>query len=148
MYVRYGVFGMAKKPGKANLRKAIDDSGGVIGDIAKHFDVTRRTIYRWLDHYEMRGVLDAARADMRVVAKDVMYQTLVSEPDPDDDKAKDRQVKVAQFTLNYMGSDGEFITVSPDVMRLLPLIGMTVESASSLFEEMIREAARQKQVAA
>lgn len=139
---------MAKKPGKANLRKAIEDCGGGIGDIAKHFSVTRRTIYRWLDHYEMRDDLEAARSDMRMVAKDVMYQTLMSEPDDDDHKSLDRRVKVAQFTLNYMGQDGEFIPISPDVMRLLPVLGMTVESASSLFEDMIREAARQKQVAA
>ncbi len=139
---------MAKRPGKANFRKAIKDCGGGIGDIAKHFRVDRRTVYRWLDHYALRDTLDDARSDMRVVAKDVMYQTLMSEPDADDHKSLDRRVGVAKFTLNYMGQDGEFIPISPDVMRLLPALGMTVESASSLFEDMIREAARQKQVAA
>jgi transposase-like protein len=139
---------MAKRPGRVNLRNAIKDCGGVISEVANHYSVAPRTIYRWLDHYDLRGVVDGARNDMRVVAKDVMYQTLMSEPELDDHKALDRRVGVAKFTLTNMGSDGEFITVSPDVMRLLPLIGMTVESASSLFEDMVREAARQKQLVA
>lgn len=138
---------MARKPGSASLRKAIRDHGGVISEIANYYEVSRRTIYNWMDHYELRDEIKKARAQMRDVAEDVMYQVLIDEPAPDDDKAKDRQVAVAKFTLSNTNQRGEFVPISDEVLRLLPRIGMTLDDAAQIFEDMIREAARQKMAA-
>lgn len=128
------------RPGKANLRKVITETGGVIGDIAAHFRVSKRTIYNWMDHYELRGVAKECQMALRDVAQDIIYEELMSD-DPD---RKDSRVKTAQFVMTHVTKAGEFITVSDEVLRLLPFIGMTLDDAASIFEEMVREAAKQK----
>jgi len=136
-------------PGKANLRHAISLHGGVVSEIASHFEVTRTTVYNWLDHYDLRDEIHKSRTQMRDVAEDVMYQVLISDPRSaeDPDKALDRQIGVAKFTLQNTKTDGTFISISDEVLRLLPRIGMTIEDASQIFEDMVREAARQKATA-
>lgn len=162
---------MASRPEIANIKHAIAETGGVITDLARHFRVTRRTIYNWLDHYSLRGEVEKARAKMRDVAEDVLYGVLIADPEADiqeiekkrrlSDKDKfklellynqadttlNRQVSVAKFTLQHTNSQGKFIPVSDEVIRLLPAAGLTLEGAAQIFEEMVRAAAKQKMAA-
>lgn len=122
---------MARKPGSRSFRIAIKDCGGQISDVARHFSVSRRTIYNWLDHYEMRDEVTKARQSMRTVAQDVIYQRLMSE---DDDQAYD----AAKFVSLHLRNDGELLMLSPETMRALRQAGLTPGDVVAEFEALIR----------
>lgn len=124
-----------RRPGARNLRRAIYEHGGLIADIARHFDVTRQTIYNWLDHYQMRELIIQARQSMREVAKDVIYQRLMSE----DENAA---FEAARFVMLRLQSDGELLTLSPETLALLGRMGLDVMDVVTQFESMVREAAQ------
>lgn len=118
-----------KRPGRRNLRIAIHHYG-VISEVAKHFDVPRQTIYNWLDYYDMRGEVTAARHQMREVAADVVYARLMAE---DAEKAWD----AAQFVLRHLRNDGELLVLSPEVIAGLRRMGIPVSEAVRQFEELV-----------
>jgi len=120
-------------PGKANLRHAIQAHGGVVSEVAAHFNVSRQTVYNWLDHYKMRELVTAARQSMREVAKDVIYQRLMSE----DEGAA---FEAARFVMLHLQGDGELLTLSPETLMLLRRLGLDVSDVVAQFEGMVREA--------
>lgn len=121
-------------PGKRNLRIAIEKHGGIVAEIAAHFNKSRQTIYNWLDHYNMRPLLTEARQDMREVAQDVVYQRLMSD---EGDKSWD----AAKFVLMHLQGDGEPIAISPETRRLLADLGLSVAGFMADFEQLVIEQA-------
>lgn len=105
------------KPGKTSLRKAIREAGGNVSDVAAFFGVTRQTVYRWLDFYQMRGDISSARGSMREIAKDVIYARLMS---VDEDRAYD----AAKFVTLHLADDGNLLEISPETMLLLRKLGI------------------------
>jgi transposase-like protein len=76
---------MTKYPGKVSLRQAIQETGGVVSDLARHYNnASRTTIYRWLDQAGLRDKLADARAKMDDVSLDVIYARLM---DADEEKS-------------------------------------------------------------
>lgn len=124
-------------PGRANLRKAIREHGGAIADVARHFDVTRQTVYNWLDHYDLRAEVEAARTSMRMVAQDVIYQRLMN---ADEDKAFD----AAKFVMLNMSDDGNLLPLSPRVVALLRRMGASVGTVIAEFEAIIEQMAMEQ----
>lgn len=123
-------------PGKRSLRKAIEEHGGVISEIAAHFNKSRQTIYRWLDHYSLRGEVQNQRESMRQVSRDVIYQRLMSN---DDDKAYD----AAKFVMLHLNDDGELLTISPEAMMLLRRMGLSTSEVVAEFEAIIAAMAKE-----
>ena len=119
-------------PGRRNLRQAIREHGGLVADVARHFNTTRQTIYNWLDHYDMRDEISKSRTSMRQVAGDVIYQRLMSEN-------MDYSYDAAKFVMLHLKDDGSLLSFSPEVLRYLAMQGMSVSDAVAEFEAMIRE---------
>lgn len=63
-------------PGKASLRKLIKSTGGTISKMAEDRNVSRQTIYNWLDHYNMRDDLQQARSDIVMMAEGNVYESV------------------------------------------------------------------------
>lgn len=123
-------------PGKVSLRKAMEETGGVVSDLATHFTVTRQTIYRWIDHYEMRAELSKARTSMREVAKDVLYEKLM-----------EGDANIAMFVMRHMRDDGEMIVLPPDVLALMESMGISSSDVVTEWIALMRSAAaNQRQV--
>jgi len=123
-----------KKPGKVSLRKTIEETGGVVSDIASHFNVTRQTIYNWLEHYELRDKVVEARQNMRAVAQDVIYARLVTGDDA-------QSFDAAKFVMLHLRDDGELLALSPETLLLLRQMGMDTSAVVASFEAMVRQAA-------
>lgn len=111
------------------MRRAIHQLG-VVAEIAKHFEVSRQTIYDWLDYYELRNELREAKHAMREVAADVVYGRLMSD---DEDKAYD----AARFVLRNLKDDGEMLPLSPEVIRWLQAHGIPLDEVARQFEQML-----------
>jgi transposase-like protein len=123
-------------PGKTSLRAAIKEHGGLVADIARHYRVTRQTVYNWLDHYNMRDELVKSRHSMRDIAKDIVYQRLF-----DDDK--DIQWEASRFVLTRLQDDGELLALSPITLALLSKMGIPLPDVVAEFEAMIQAEALQ-----
>lgn len=121
---------MAKKPGKRSLRMAIKQTGGVISELAEHYTVTRQTIYNWLDDYEMRPLISAARGELRAVAKDVIYEHLL---------AGDKDI--AMFVMRHVRDNGEMIILPPDILRLMYDMGISSSDVVNEFVALMRASA-------
>lgn len=122
------------KATKTAVRKAIEACGGSISDVARHFDVERSTVYRWIDRWQLRPVVTAARASMREVASDVIYSRLMCE---DESAAMD----AAKFVMLHLRDDGNLLALSPDTMRALAVMGVDVSDAVREFEALVKQQA-------
>ena len=121
------------KATKTAVRKAIQACGGNLSDVARHFDVNRVTVYRWLTRWELRPVVAKARASMHEVSDDVIYARLFSE---DDDAA----FEAARFVKLHMNDDGS-LRLSPDTLVWLARMGLKPATALEQFEAMIQQQA-------
>lgn len=65
-------------PGKRTLRKLIKDTGGVVAEMAKNADVSRQTIYNWLEHYEAWDELERGRTNIVMMAETTVYEAVVT----------------------------------------------------------------------
>lgn len=126
--------GNTTKATKTAVRKAIEACGGSLSDVARHFDVERSTVYRWIDRWNLRPVVTAARASMREVAGDVIYSRLMS----DDDGAA---FEAARFVMLHLRDDGNLLALSPETMRALAVLGVDVSDAVREFESLVRQQA-------
>jgi transposase-like protein len=43
------------RPSRAELEQVLADNGGSVRAAARAFGLDRRQLYRWLEHYGMRG---------------------------------------------------------------------------------------------
>jgi hypothetical protein len=89
--------------------------GGIITDIATDLNVTRLTVYRWLDHYGMRDALVEARQDARGVCVDVFYERVMSEDE-------DKRWEAAMFGLRHLRDDGEFSNIPRELLQILQMV--------------------------
>ena len=135
------------KVGKTDLRRALDAHGGVIQQVADAYKVTRQTVYNWIDRYDLRGYVTAARKGMFEVAADNVYEAVMR---GDLDSSK--------FVLTHMpggsqrwsskteitGKDGEPLVLSADVLAALRAMGIEPSEAVQEFERMIREQVKAK----
>lgn len=129
-------------PGKRKMRELIEKSGGVVSDMARlasEEGVSRQTIYNWLDHYQMRDQVTAARQNMRAVAQDVIYGRLMSNEDA-------QAFEAAKFVMLHLRDDGELLTLSPETLLLLRQMGMDASAVVTAFEAMVRQAAEVRRV--
>lgn len=117
-------------PGKVSLKKAIEAHGGMIAEIARYYEVTRVTIYNWLDHYDLRAEVTRARHAMREVAQDITYQMLMSDELP-------VQWEAARFVLLHLKNDGSLM-LSPETLEIMRRMGWRPEEAVAEFEALIR----------
>lgn len=120
------------KPGKRNFRRAIEAHGGIVTEIAKHFDVTRATIYNWLTHYQMRDDLRKARQSMREIAQDIVYARLLSDNE-------DKSFEAARFTLLHLRNDGELLMLSPETIRILDQLGINMATVAQHVEVLAQQ---------
>jgi len=119
-------------PGKRELRLAIKEHGGVIADIAKHFTVSRQTVYRWLDDKNLRSEIPKARARLSDVSTDVIYQRLFNE---DEDKA----FEAAKFVKLHMNDDGHVLTLTPRLWALMLRMGISGDQLVAELEGLLPE---------
>lgn len=121
-----------KKPGKASLRKAIKETGGVISDLAAHYSCSRQTIYNWLEHYELRGEIEKSRHSLRAVATDVIYQRLLS-------NNEDKSWEAAKFVTLHLQDSGDLLALSPETMSALSRMGIRTSDVVAEFEAMVQQ---------
>lgn len=126
-------------PSKTSLRLAIKETGGIVSDLAKHYNVSRPTIYRWLEQKNLRAELAGARINMHEIAKDVVYQRLMSD---DNDKAFD----AAKFALMHLNDDGGVLRLSDDILALIGELGLDIALLIPELELLIRAAADEQDI--
>lgn len=127
-----------KRPGKRSLRQAVHDCGGVISDLAATFDVSRQTIYDWLNYYNLRSEIHAARHAMREVAQDVIYERLFNA-----DEAL--RFEAARFVALHLRNDGELLAINPSIIAMLEEMGADPSAVVREFEDLVRARAMQKE---
>lgn len=119
-------------PTKTELRKAIEECGGIVADVARHYNKSRQTVYRWIAKRGLTDELNSARTNMRAVAKDVVFQRMMND---DEDKA----YQAATFVLTNLDKDGEALSLSPEVTAMLLRAGVSVQKVFKDFEALIPE---------
>jgi len=128
---------------KTEFRRAIEGSGGHVGLISERLNISRSTVYRYLDRYPDLNVL---MADERKSGRDEMMelaQTNIMQGMRDtEDKA--RRDRLSMFTMRHLDKDGvpgalnldSFL--SPDVVAILQQQGIETSAVVKDFEDIIR----------
>lgn len=66
------------------LRTAIEDKRGNIASVARHFGVSRRAVYKWLDAMpSVKETLEDARETMLDNAESVLYKKILEGSTPE-----------------------------------------------------------------
>lgn len=116
-------------PGKAELRKRLDEHGGSVTSLAREAGVSRQTVYNWLDKRGLREHQTKAKRAMRAIAKDVIYDRLMSD---DEDAA----FEASTFVMRHLNDDGELM-LSAEVLEILRQKNVTAREAIRQFEELV-----------
>lgn len=58
---------------KTELRQALQHHGGVIAKVAEAYQVTRQTVYNWIDKYHLREMVESSRVLMFDMAADNVF---------------------------------------------------------------------------
>lgn len=58
---------------KTELRMALQTHGGVIAKVAEAYQVTRQTVYNWIDKYHLRDMVESSRVLMFDMAADNVF---------------------------------------------------------------------------
>ena len=128
-------------PGKRTLRKLIQDTGGTVSQMAKNADVSRQTIYNWLDHYNAWSELERGRTNIVSIAATNVYEA-VAEGD----------VAISQWVLERKGRlqgwnkqveiSGTLsqLDLSPEQMAILEASGLNVSDVVNQFVAMLQAA--------
>lgn len=58
---------------KTELRQALQQHGGVIAKVAEAYQVTRQTVYNWIDKYHLREMVESSRVLMFDMAADNVF---------------------------------------------------------------------------
>jgi len=58
---------------KTELRQALQHYGGVIAKVAEAYQVTRQTVYNWIDKYHLREMVESSRVLMFDMAADNVF---------------------------------------------------------------------------
>lgn len=135
-----------KKVGKTDLRRALEEHGGIISRVADAYSVTRQTVYNWIEHYELHDKVQAARKGLFDLAVDNVAKAV-----------QEGDLEMSRFVLTHMpttarwssrseitGKDGTPLVIAPDVMEILRGMGVQDSDLAKQFEDMIREMAKAK----
>lgn len=123
---------------KTEFRMAMEGSGGHIGVIANRLNVTRRTVYRYLERFpELQTTLKAERQSGRDEIVELAQTKLM-------DKLLDGDERVIMFALRHYDKEGVAGSVdigslfAPDVQEYLKNQGVAMSDVVKSFEDMIR----------
>ena len=124
-------------PDKRALRKAIVETGGIVTDIAKRYDVSRPTIYTWLREKDLMSELQPARVNMVQVAEANIYDALTA-GDLDISKfVVERKGK--QFGWTKQVDVGRAVELPPDVVELMDRMGIDLNSLGGHLLPILQE---------
>jgi len=87
-----------KKPSKKELTTVIMAELGIVTRIAKHYDVSSSTIYRWINSAGMKEVLERARDMVVDIAEDELIKLI-----------KNGNVAATIFTLKTLGKHRGYV---------------------------------------
>jgi transposase-like protein len=136
---------MANKVTKARAREVLAGYFGDISATARHFNVSRQTVYNWIERWNLADALDDARDNVFEMAEQNAYQRVIA---GDWDASKfvllnmppgKRRARWSSKTDTSVTVEG--IALSPDVIALMQKLGISTSDAAREFETLIREAA-------
>jgi AraC-like DNA-binding protein len=124
---------MSVKISRKRLREVIEESGGVITEVARAFNVSRQTIYNWIERYDLHADVAHAGDAMVDEASLVLYRAIRDAADTD----------AAKFVLRYSPGgrrrgwgSGQYI-MTEGYERVLELAGELGLEPAELFNQMI-----------
>ncbi|MBK9751723.1 MAG: hypothetical protein IPO91_34480 [Chloroflexi bacterium] len=126
---------------KTELRKALEAHGGVIAKVADAYQVTRQTVYNWIDTYHLREMVEASRVLMFDMAADNVFVAV-----------EKGDFEASKFVLTHMptpkrwsnrqeltGANGMPLGGLPqDVLEYMGKVGITPDVFMNQFVEMMR----------
>lgn len=136
---------MASKVTKKRAQEVLTQYFGDISATARHFNVTRQTVYNWIARWELTAALDDARDHVFEMAEQNIYQLVIN---GDYDASKftvlnmppgKRRARWSSKTDSNLNVQG--VTISPDVLALIERLGLSSSDVVREFESLIREAA-------
>lgn len=129
------------KPGKRGLRKLIKDTGGVVAEMAKGADVSRQTIYNWIDHYDAWGELESGRTNIVMMAETTVYEA-VADGDLDTSKwVLERKGRLRGWNkqVEISGALAQ-LDLSPEQVAMLEASGLSLSAVVQEFMAMMMAA--------
>jgi transposase-like protein len=127
------------------VRRALIEHGGVVQQVAEAFNVSRQTVYTWINLWGLHNVLDETRQSMFTMAEDNILNAVVA-----------GDLDMSKFVLTHMpvkssrrwsnrtevtGADGAPLMLSDDVLKILAAQNLNPSDVVREFERMIREQA-------
>jgi hypothetical protein len=131
-----------KRPGKLELRTALISGGGVVRAIADGYDVSRQTIYDWIEFYDLGDVLIRARTAMFDIAVDNILGAV--------DKG---DLDMSRFVVTHMpttersrwsnrqeltGANGVPLNATPELITLMERLNISGDDLVRELETMLR----------
>lgn len=129
-------------PGKRNLRNALVEYGGNVTETAKHFSVTRRTVYNWIERYEAWEYVKSSRTFVNKIAESNIINGIV-EGDVDLSKWWLRHVDSNAFNTQ---TDEQTLLFNTATLQALQALGVDASEALAQFEALVQAKAQQMAV--
>jgi hypothetical protein len=126
---------------RKSVREALAAHGGNITRVADAMNVSRKTVYNWIEQYDLRDDLQVSRDEMRDIAERNVFLAVQS-----------GDLDTSKFVLTHMpssqprwssrsevtGADGAAL-IPPDVADAIKQSGLDVREVLVRFVEIIRE---------
>lgn len=124
-----------RRPNRKSLREVVERSSGVVAAVARHYDVTRQTVYSWLDYYDLRNSLQDARDDVLDIAEANIFRAV---------RAGD--LETSKWVLPRLGRQRGWgtnvevsgVTISHETMKLIEGMGWNAQTVVEEFESLVR----------
>lgn len=129
---------------KTELRMALQAHGGIIAHVAKAYEVTRQTVYNWIDKYHLRELVESSRTMMFDLAADNVYQAV-----------EKGDFEASKFVLTHMptprrwsnrqeltGANGAPLGLPADVIELMRKLNIQPEELVEHLSELVRAEAQ------
>lgn len=135
---------MANRPKftKTEFKRAMEGSDGHVGVIARRLNVSRSTVYRYLERYpELNATLKKERQSGRDEIVEIAQTGLMK-------GLLDGDVRLIMFALRHYDKEGVPGAVSldslfsPDVVELMKSRGVQASDVVQTFEAMVRAQAK------
>ena len=126
---------------KTELRMALQTHGGIVARVAKAYDVSRQTVYNWIDKYHLTEMVESSRKLMFDMAADNVFVAV-----------SDGDFEASKFVLTHMptprrwsnrqeltGANGMPLGGLPqDVLDYMGKMNITPDVFMAQFVEMMR----------
>ena len=126
---------------KTELRMALQTHGGIVARVAKAYDVSRQTVYNWIDKYRLTEMVESSRKLMFDMAADNVFVAV-----------SDGDFEASKFVLTHMptprrwsnrqeltGANGMPLGGLPqDVLDYMGKMNITPDVFMAQFVEMMR----------